>query len=137
MVDYRSDDTDEWSTTTAPWPEPPVFEEQRASIDELLSLLGHRRRRDVLYSLSANEVTDVESLATTIATRESDGSSDGIDDGERDAVVIDLYHNHLPKLNDCGLIEYDSRSGAVRRTSLPTDVETLLECCHSLETDSE
>jgi DNA-binding transcriptional ArsR family regulator len=136
MVNYRSDDTDEWSTTAAPRSEPPVPGEQRASIDELLSLLGHRRRRDVLYSLVESEVTDVESLAATIAARESDGPSDGIDD-ERDAVVIDLYHNHLPKLNDRGLIEYDSRSGAVRWTSLPTDVETLLECCHSLETDSE
>ncbi|WP_306058765.1 DUF7344 domain-containing protein [Natronococcus wangiae] len=137
MVDYRSENSDERSTTDEPRFDPPSIGDHRSSIDELLSLLSHQRRRDVLYHLSRNEVADVESLATMIAARETDLPSEQIDDDDREPVLIDLYHNHLPKLADRRLVEYDSRSGAVRWMPPTDDLERILESCHALETDAE
>lgn len=137
MVDYRSENSDGQSTPGEFPLDAPAVDDQRSSIDELLSALCHQRRRDVLYYLSENEVADVESLATTIAAREADLPSEQITTDEREPVLIDLYHNHLPKLADRKLVEYDSRSGAVRWTSPTGDLEHILECCHELETDAE
>ncbi|TYL35996.1 hypothetical protein CV102_24915 [Natronococcus pandeyae] len=137
MGDYRSENSDKRSAPGEFRLDTPAVGGQRSPIDELLSALSHRRRRDVLYALSENEVTDVDSLATTIAAREADLPPEQIDDDEREPVLIDLYHNHLPKLADHNLVEYDSRSGAVRWTPLSDDLEQILECCHALEMDTE
>ncbi|MFC4437968.1 MULTISPECIES: DUF7344 domain-containing protein [Natrialbaceae] len=137
MVDYRSEKSDGQSAPGEFRLDAPAVDDQRSSVDELLSLLGHQRRRDVLYYLSENEIADVESLATTIAAREADLPVEQITADEREPVLIDLYHNQLPKLADRQLVEYDSRSGTVRWTSPTADLEQVLECCHDLETDAE
>lgn len=134
MADYRSEDTEDHATATEPGLELPAVGGDRSSIDEYLSLLSDRRRRDVLYCLSEAEVTSVESLATTIAAREASVPPERLSSDDRERVRVDLYHVHLPKLSDRGLIEYDARSGTVRRSSPADALETLLECCYGLET---
>ena len=137
MVTYRSDDTDDWTTTAEPRFEPAATDDRQASIDELLSTLSHRRRRDVLYALSENEVMDAESLATRIAASEADCPPERIDADDRKSVLIELSHVHLPKLADRRAIEYDRRSGAVRWSAPSDDLESLLDCCRRLETEAE
>ncbi|AGB39221.1 DUF7344 domain-containing protein [Natronococcus occultus] len=136
MADYRSEDTEDHVTATEQGVERPVIGGRRATIDESLSLLSNRRRRDVLYRLSEADVTSVDSLAATIAAREASVPAEQLSADDRERVRIELYHTHLPKLADRGLIEYDDRSGTVRWTA-PTDVlESLLECCYELETET-
>ncbi|NKE35540.1 hypothetical protein GWG54_06860 [Natronococcus sp. JC468] len=134
MVDYRSEDTEDHAAATEPGLELPTVGGDRSSIDEYLSLLSDRRRRDVLYCLSEAEVTSVESLAATIVAREASVPPERLSSDDRERVQVDLYHVHLPKLSDRGLIEYDARSGTVRRSSPADALETLLECCYGLET---
>ncbi|GAB3034624.1 DUF7344 domain-containing protein [Natronobiforma cellulositropha] len=130
MVDRRTEDTDAQSST--PVRRCASADPGRARIDEALRLLSHHRRRDVLYYLADHDLASLDALATTVVCRETGVSSERVDAAERDPVLVDLYHNHVPKLADCGLVEYDRRSGAIR-WSASTPVETLLECSRELE----
>jgi hypothetical protein len=136
MVDYRSEDGEEYATTAESGIELPAVGEQRSSVDELLSLLSNRRRRDVLYCLSETDVASIESLATTIAAREASVPAERVSLDVREEVLIDLYHAHLPKLADRRLIEYDRRSGTVRWSASSEELEALLERCYELEVGS-
>ncbi|WP_440769116.1 DUF7344 domain-containing protein [Natronorubrum sp. DTA28] len=133
MVDFSPEDTGGRSSTPDRRFDPPTRSERESPIDELLVLLSHQRRRDVLYYLSDHEVASLESLAATIAANEAGVSAERVSAERRESVLIDLYHNHLPKLTDRKLVEYDHRSGAIRWSSPPALFDELLACCHSLE----
>ena len=77
------------------------------TLSEVFDALGEFRRRYALYALAdADGPLDIETLAERVAEREA-GRSDA--DGDRvDRVRLTLVHNHLPKLVNAGLIEYDS-----------------------------
>lgn len=100
---------------------------RRDPLSELLSGLARRRRREVLYYLVEHEPVDLESVAGQIARRERGA--------DPEAVRIDLVHNHLPKLADRGLIEYDPRSGAIGLIDLEDRFVALLERCRALESE--
>ena len=136
MVDYRSEDREDHATTADSGVELPAVGEQRSSVDESLSLLSNRRRRDVLYCLSETKVASIESLATAIVAREVSVPAERVSPDDRERLLIDLYHTHLPKLADRGLIEYDQRSGTVRWSTVSDELETLLERCYELEAAS-
>lgn len=105
----------------------------KSRIDELLLILSHHRRRDVLYYLSEHELGSIETLATEITALEIDCPSSDVTPEDREPILIDLYHNHLPKLTNSGLIEYDRRSGAIKWALASDDVHSLLERCHEVE----
>lgn len=77
------------------------------------SLLSSKRRRVVLNILE-EETTHVElaDLAAEVATRE-DGL-DGEDSETVKRVEIMLHHNHLPKMDELGVLTYESNSDQIR-----------------------
>lgn len=79
------------------------------ALDDLYRLLADHRRRAVLYVLAeANtRVHSVADLATRISRLEGGAESDSRD------VWVELRHKHLPKMAECGLVEYDERSEVV------------------------
>ena len=87
------------------------------TISDLHGVLAVERRRLVLDILTGIITTvELKELAMVIAERE-----DGIDaaDGEIiERVTIGLHHNHLPRLDDAGLIGYDPDSHTVNPTNL-------------------
>lgn len=87
---------------------------------EWLGLLSHPVRRSVLSALVEREEFDRGRLARYVA---DDGDAPP-DDPERAEVV--LHHNHLPKLDDGGFVDYDPRQGDVRLWKPPAEVRTLL-----------
>lgn len=93
-------------------------------IDEILSLLADRHRRRGLCVLrnGGGRAMTLDTLASEIA------SADDVT-ADRATVETSLYHVHLPKLADAGVVEFDARSGDVRYRSVPLveDVLTLLE----------
>jgi hypothetical protein len=44
----------------------------------------------------------------------------------RSAIFLQLLHNHLPRLADAGLIDYDSNSGTVQLESLHPQVTSII-----------
>lgn len=84
------------------------MELDRQSTDVILDLLGSQRRRDVLACLTdADDPIALADLAADVGVRESERALSEIPDGEIQTISTSLYHTHLPKLADAGVIEYD------------------------------
>lgn len=76
-----------------------------SSLDSTLEALANERRRRLLYALRENEgVVDEEDLACWLA------AEFGTD---RDSIHTHLHHTDLPRLAECGLVEYDPDDGSV------------------------
>lgn len=70
---------------------------------EIFPLLAHDRRRYVLHYLSQQVgAVSMNDLAEQIAIWEDDPTTD-----RYERVLTSLYHAHLPKLAEGGLITYD------------------------------
>ncbi|WP_435158585.1 DUF7344 domain-containing protein [Haladaptatus sp. DFWS20] len=96
--------------------------DENSSTDELTAsdlhnLLAVERRRLVLDILTGiNTTVELKELAREVVERE-----DGIDATDEDImerVMIGLQHNHLPRLDDAGLVDYDPDSHTVDPTRL-------------------
>ena len=99
------------STVDTPTGEGPPVE-----LDQVFKLLRNRRRRDVFwYLLGTDEEVRLGDLAEAIAARECDKPVSQITSQERKRVYIGLYQGHLPKMDDCGVIEYDQQRGTIDR----------------------
>lgn len=99
--------------------------------DAVLSTLSNERRRIVLRSLSdaAESSMAVDALTTRVAERLWDEDVTRTKKQHKKRVEISLHHNHLPKLNECGMIDYGAGTGRVRLidSELGQKVLTLME----------
>lgn len=98
------------------------------SLDAVFEILSARRRRYVLYSLheAPEGVASIEDVAERVSLLER---SDG-DESRFAEVRTSLCHVHLPKLEDAGFVEYDSRSETVRYWPQPSLEEWLEHARH-------
>lgn len=90
--------------------------EGELSLDVTFELLQNPRRRSALRYLADNPTTTLSTLAEHLAAQENDKSVQMLSSAERKRVYISLYQCHLPKLDDAGVIEFDSNRGTVERT---------------------
>lgn len=83
-------------------------------LDRVLALLANRQRREILDRLveSDSEVTTVEELSRYLTRVVTDGGE--AESPSTEGARAKLHHVHLPKLEECDLVEYDARSGKVR-----------------------
>ncbi|WP_254810077.1 DUF7344 domain-containing protein [Natronosalvus amylolyticus] len=91
------------------------------SLDTVFDILADRRRRFVLYHLydAVDGVSTVEELVDFVAVHEPDAGP------SKDEIQVALYHIHLPKLEEAGVIEHDQRSETVRYWTHPSLEEWL------------
>lgn len=101
------------------------------SPDDTYGLLAAPRRRYVLAELLENEYGTAEELAARIAAWEEGTAIDGASEGLRREVHIALVHNHLPRLADHGVVEYDARNGDVVRSDRFEDLRPAIEAAAS------
>lgn len=95
----------------------PLAEETDLSLSERLSLLADPHRRAVLERLDRTEDgVEVETLAARIAAELSDATLETVDEDEHRRILLALHHNHLPRLADHDLLEYDLDAGLVTAT---------------------
>jgi hypothetical protein len=82
--------------------------------DDRHRLFANGRRRLALDCLAGETPpTELADLAAEIATRE-----DGIDPDDRETlhrVKIELHHVHLPKMDDFGVVDYDTDARRLTR----------------------
>lgn len=89
--------------------------------DDLLPHIADTRRQRLLGILSnADERVPVDTVATKLLVREVTADEDKVvsTDGF-DALRSDLYHVHLPKLDDCGLVEWNRGNETVEYCGHP------------------
>lgn len=103
------------------------------SVDIVFDLLADQRRRYVLACLVDNtQSMALADLAEDVAVRENEGTLTAIPKEEVQAISTSLYHIHIPKLVDEGVIEYNDRD--LIQISEITD---LIERVLSLDADGE
>jgi len=120
-VDSKIDST---SSGEAPSPMPA---ESVLELDEVFSALSHPRRRYLLYTLvNGNCEETLTELATKIAAWEQDKTTGDVTQEERRRVHASLYHSHVPKLADLGIIEYHEGEDIIVRTRDTEQVQAVL-----------
>jgi predicted transcriptional regulator len=85
-----------------------------SSLDTLLTLLSEYQRRRVVTELVEDSPRSVEELVDTAAR------------GDARTLEIALVHEHLPKLQEAGFIEWETDTGTVRRGPEFDTVETVI-----------
>ncbi len=98
-----------------------------ARMEAACSLLAESERRYVLYQLANREQAHIEDLVTQVAAWEREEPAESIDRDTRQYVYVSLVHNHLPRLADYDIIDYDLRSGDIVLDHGFDDVKPLLE----------
>ncbi|WP_339104287.1 hypothetical protein [Haloterrigena salinisoli] len=87
------------------------------SQDEIFHILQTNRRRDVIvYLLDKEDPIKMRDIAEIVAAKENETTVANLTSAQRQRVYIPLYQNHLPKLDEEGIIEYDKPRGIVRPT---------------------
>lgn len=95
-------------------------------LNQYFDALAGERRRYVLYYLSRHGAASVDELARYVVAREAGRSPDSLTEGATGRVASELYHKHLPRLADYGLVEFDPRSEHVRFREPTRTFSTLL-----------
>ena len=89
-------------------------------VDAVFDALASETRRHLLSYLV--DEAGGEATPSAIADRLC---SMGVGAADREVVLVGLYHRHLPKLAELGLIEYDGPDGPVRYRCDPLVEECL------------
>lgn len=85
-----------------------------SSLDHVFDVLTVEHRRLIVERLAdENREVAFETLVTGVAAEHSGIDPASLGDGDREPTRIALYHTHLPKLVDAGVIEFDRESGTV------------------------
>jgi hypothetical protein len=103
------------------------------SIDRILLALADSRCRYLLYYLDREDDAYIEDVARFIAACERSCEPAEAPVGHTERIVRDLYHVHLPKLAENGIVDYDPRSGAMCFQSPPTALSKFLELASAVE----
>lgn len=89
------------------------------SPETTFDLLSDRRRRTVVaFLLIHKRSLTVSDLAKLIAEREHETEITELSGDEVRAIHTDLYHVHVPRLADAGVVEYDEKRDLVEPTEL-------------------
>lgn len=110
--------TDEGPTDDADETETPRLGDGPSNdLNVVYTVLANRRRRYVLYHLNdlpSGSATVDELVELVAAWEEMTRAEAEIPVDHRAAIETALLTNHLPAIDDAGLVEYDERSGAVK-----------------------
>ena len=110
----------------------PATSNETLDADERFHLLQNERRRLVIRYLREAERDDdgyvqMRDVAEQVAAWENDTTVAQLSSTVRQRVYIPLYQNHLPKLDDAGVIEYDQSRGTVVPTERVDELAALIE----------
>lgn len=99
----------------------------RLSQDKAFDLLSSPRRRYVINHLQhAGEPVELTELAKKVAAWENETSVGELTSKQQKRVYVSLYQTHIPKLEEFGIVEYDSDAGTVAVTDQIDDVSRYL-----------
>lgn len=103
---------------------PKSSNEESLAMDRVFDALAHQRRRHVLHCLrNYDQTMALADLADEVSVRENETAITEISAEEVKRVYISLYHTHIPKLQDVGVVEY----------SQERDTVTLLDTADQLD----
>jgi len=96
--------------------------------DDVFEVLSNTRRRHVIHYLGQrDEPVELRPLSKQVAAWENDVLVEEVSAQQRKRVYTALHQSHLPKLDEKGVVSYDSDGGAVRATDRLSDLRLYLE----------
>lgn len=102
-------------------------DQELSSLDTIFDLLSNPRRRFVLHYLKEHGgPIELNELAARIASKENDVPVDQLTSQQRKRAYVSLYQTHVPKLEEVGVITYDSDTGEIRLTERADQIEEHL-----------
>ncbi len=99
----------------------------RPDLDAVFTLLANPRRRLLLSHFLESDYGNVETLSRHIAAREQDAHPRAVSEDDRTEVAVSLVHDHLPRLADHDVVDYDARSGDVVTAAGFGEVQPFVE----------
>ncbi|WP_247000869.1 DUF7344 domain-containing protein [Halosolutus gelatinilyticus] len=97
------------------------------SLDAVCDLLANQRRQYVLACLiDHTQAIALTNLAENVAVRENERPRTEIPKETVRTISTSLYHAHIPKLVDAGVVEYDQDRDLVRISETTHLVERVL-----------
>lgn len=90
-----------------------VISERILDLDHVYDALGHPRRRYLLYTLKDELERPLSDIARAVAAWENDLSEGMVTDEQHERTYVSLYHAHVPKLEDEGIITFDQASETI------------------------
>ncbi|MFC7202507.1 hypothetical protein ACFQJC_03205 [Haloferax namakaokahaiae] len=97
------------------------------AIEPVYEALGHSRRRYLCYTLLENTEWSMTDLATKITAWEWGIPEHEVTADQREKVYVSLYHAHVPKLVDVGVITFDETTETISTAEHAEQVLTVLE----------
>jgi hypothetical protein len=96
-------------------------------LDHVYDALGHPRRRYLCYSLLEDTEWSLMELAKKVAAWEQGIPEEKVTELQHERVYISLYHSHVPKLVDLGVISFDPKRELIRHAENAEQVLAALE----------
>lgn len=98
----------------------------RLANEQFYRALAPPPRRRLLYYLLAEKESTVDELATVLSGWRATTTGTMHTTADRSEIRLTLVHNHLPRLAEAGLIDYDPYGGSVQIESLHPRVTTII-----------
>jgi len=115
--------TTERGTTPGTGPSEPDLDR-----DDVFDVLSNPRRRYALHVLrSADGTVELGEVAEQVAAWEHDTTVEAVDAGVRKNTYTALQQRHLPRMDDMGVVEFDSRAGTVEPAEALDEFDIYLE----------
>lgn len=89
---------------------------------EVFSIMGSKRRQYLITYLTEIGSASLGELAEYIATRERDLTQE-----RYERICTELYHVHLPRLENAGILRYDYESENVQLVVSESDLSPFIE----------
>ncbi|WP_255191661.1 DUF7344 domain-containing protein [Natronobeatus ordinarius] len=100
----------------------------RLSKGEIFEVLRNQRRRYVLHYLKQDDrPVELGDLAQQVAAWEYETTLEEVTPEQRKRVYTTLQQTHLPKMDEAGIVTFDSDEGRIEVTGLTADVAIYLE----------
>lgn len=107
------------------------------SDDDLFKMLKNPRRRRIIQHLNKHDTATVGELTERIAAAENDKDPANLDSQQRKRVYISLYQNHLPDLDDTGIVNYQSVGKHVEAREETTRLAALMDIVAAARGDGQ
>jgi hypothetical protein len=96
-------------------------------MDGVFEALASRRRRAVCYALTKRDEWSLSDLATTVAAIEAGVPEQAVSDEQQQQTFVGLFHSHVPKLAERGIVDFDERTKTVVAGERAPHVLALLQ----------
>lgn len=120
----KYDDDTEFARTEGPVS---ATDDDPLPVDLIFDALSNERRQRALLHLQHVERTTLVDLAEHVAAWENNTTIGSVTREARSRVYTGLYHSHVPRLADMGIVEYDRETDMVSLTSAADAVVPYLD----------